>query len=43
MPKRFNLTVVLVKFVLEVIDAADSLVQFFLHRFGVFFSTDFCI
>ena len=30
---RFNLTVVLVKFVLEVIDAANCFVQLFLHHF----------
>ena len=35
---RFNLTVVLVKFVLEVIDAANCFVQLFLHHFGVGFA-----
>ena len=36
---RFDLAVVLVKLLLEIIDAADRLVQRFLHHLGVGFAT----
>ena len=35
---RFDLAVVLVKFLLEIIDAADCLIQCFLYHFGVGFA-----